>query len=79
MTKYADRCYKIDDQIRKKHGWTSMAFVGVNFAKPKNKLEKKATKFVEERYRHKDGSGGTYAVHIYDIVDLVIELMGEKE
>jgi len=73
---YSARCHKEDNKIRKECGWGQAAWVGVNFVEPKTDLEKKALDIIKERYR-RSGNGGAYMVHVYDIVDLLVDVLEE--
>jgi len=72
---YAKRCYAKDNAIRKECGWTGCAWVGINFVEPKDEAETEALEYVQKKTRNPNGSGGRISVHVYDLVDIVADLM----
>jgi len=69
---YAQRCYERDEERRKESGWSSMAWVGINYADPENEAEELGLAFVEDRFPQ------AIAIHVYDLVELVAEFMGDS-
>ena len=70
---YSSICYAADQKRRKAAGWSDMAYVGVNFAKPRSAMEKQAVTFVKARYPN------IISVPIYEVVDLVVHLTSRPE
>lgn len=69
---YAERCYERDEAMRKEAGWSGLAWVGINYADPENEAEELALSLVESRFPQ------GHLVHMYDLVELVAELMGDS-
>jgi len=68
---YGQRCQAADNAIRKKMGWGSLSWVGINWQDPKSLTEDEALRLVKERFPQ------SVTVHVYDIVDLVVELLND--
>jgi hypothetical protein len=69
---FAARCYEADQKARKAAGWCGIAWVGINYQDPKTPLEKKALAYIKKRYPN------GITVHVYDLVEMAMDLMEEK-
>jgi len=67
--RYSQLCSAADDAIRKKCGWTGLAWVGVNWQRPRTRTEERALQIVKERFPN----GVT--VHVYELVDLIDDIL----
>jgi hypothetical protein len=65
---YDQVCEEADDRRREISGWTSMAWVGVNFAEPRDEHEKWALAKVQEVLPE------VISISIYKVVDLLAQV-----
>lgn len=68
MKRYDEICEEGDAATRKKHGWCSMAWIGINFATPRDEHEKWALAKVKEVFPR------AMELSIYKVVELLAQV-----
>lgn len=72
LAPYSTICYAADQRKREELDWSSLAWIPPSWQKPRNEIERKAIAFVQKRFPN------AFAVHIYEVVDVVADLMEKK-